>query len=298
MKRALVLSGGGAKGAFQIGALEYLIEKMGMSFDIIAGVSVGALNGTLIAMNRLDRLKEIWRTIDRDRVMTGKFDWLAGVRMLFGAKSIYSNKPLWELIQREVDPSQIKIPLLIGVVSLRTGKYLDINPIHSGFKQLVLASTTIPIVWTPIQVSQELRDMVDGGVRNVCPLGSVIDQDPTEIVIINCSKAGDKPEVQQFKNALDIGQRTVDILTDEIFLGDMKEFLRINRLVLQAKDKHIELLKENGKPYIFFKNTLIEPSEPMGDTLDFSRAALDRRRQHGWDMAARACGEPFKFKEG
>jgi predicted acylesterase/phospholipase RssA len=236
--------------------------------------------------------------------MSGKFGWNTAIKMLFGAKSIYSNKPLQQMIEREVDPTKVKIPLLIGVVSLRSGEYLDITPIHSGFKQLVLASTTIPIVWKPVQVSQDLRNMVDGGVRNVCPLGSVIDQDPDEIVLIHCSRAGDTPEVQQFRNALDIGQRTVDILSDEIFRGDLDEFLRINRLVLQAREKHVDLLKENGKPYVYFKNIQIEPSEPMGDTLDFSRQALDRRYQHGWDMASRAFSEPtpvvgpFKPREG
>jgi NTE family protein len=290
MKRALVLSGGGAKGSFQLGALEFLMEKRSMRFDIVAGVSVGALNGTMIAMDRLDRLQHIWSTIDRRQVMTGSLDWRAGIRMLFGAKSIYSNKPLWELIQREVDPAQIKIPLLIGVVCLRTGEYLDIKPTHSSFRQMVLASTTIPIVWNPVQVSSVLRDMVDGGVRNVCPLGSVIDHDPDEIVIINCSKPNAKPPVKEFGNALDIGQRTIDILTDEIFAGDLSEFLRINDLVRQAAYKNVELIKPDGRVYKYFKSITIEPAEPLGETLDFSRKTLERRRQHGFEMAAKVCG--------
>ncbi len=68
-KLALVLSGGGFKGAFQIGALEYLLyntiriedENIDIDhFNIISGVSVGSLNGAFIATGQLEELKEIW----------------------------------------------------------------------------------------------------------------------------------------------------------------------------------------------------------------------------------------------
>lgn len=68
-KFALVLSGGGFKGSFQVGAINYINENWKritglhtpMKFDIIAGVSVGALNGSLVAMDRLDVLNDLWR---------------------------------------------------------------------------------------------------------------------------------------------------------------------------------------------------------------------------------------------
>lgn len=44
----LVLSGGGEKGAYQVGALRYLVEK-GIDPDIITGVSVGAMNGGFLS---------------------------------------------------------------------------------------------------------------------------------------------------------------------------------------------------------------------------------------------------------
>ena len=62
-KIALVLSGGGAKGAFQFMAEKYAREVKGYRWSIIAGVSVGALNGTMLAMEKYQRLEEIWRTI-------------------------------------------------------------------------------------------------------------------------------------------------------------------------------------------------------------------------------------------
>mgnify|MGYP003351391504 CR=1 FL=1 len=43
-KKAIVLSGGGAKGAYEAGVLKYIIENWGFQFDIVVGTSAGALN--------------------------------------------------------------------------------------------------------------------------------------------------------------------------------------------------------------------------------------------------------------
>jgi NTE family protein len=72
-KFALVLSGGAFRGAFQLGALRYLkdnwtkidpdSENGAMKFDIVTGVSVGALNGVMIASNKFDELNELWEKV-------------------------------------------------------------------------------------------------------------------------------------------------------------------------------------------------------------------------------------------
>ena len=75
-KTALVLSGGGFKGAFQVGALDYLRENWDqiapdrppLSFDIVAGVSVGSLNGLLVALGRFDELQQLWNDVAENGV--------------------------------------------------------------------------------------------------------------------------------------------------------------------------------------------------------------------------------------
>lgn len=64
----LVLEGGGAKGAYQIGAWKALKEA-GIHVKGIAGTSVGALNGALIAMDDFEKAERIWETIRYSRVM-------------------------------------------------------------------------------------------------------------------------------------------------------------------------------------------------------------------------------------
>ena len=56
-----------------------------------------------------------------------------------------------------------------------------------NFSEAVLASTVMPIIWEPLDISPQYRSMVDGGVRNISPLGDILDEDPAEIVIINCN---------------------------------------------------------------------------------------------------------------
>ena len=58
----LILPGGGAKGAYQIGAWSALRE-MRIKFSAIAGVSIGSINGALIASNRYEQALEMWNTV-------------------------------------------------------------------------------------------------------------------------------------------------------------------------------------------------------------------------------------------
>jgi NTE family protein len=62
MKYALALEGGGAKGAYQIGAVKALYE-LGFEFEAVAGTSVGALNGAMIAQGDFDRAYELWENM-------------------------------------------------------------------------------------------------------------------------------------------------------------------------------------------------------------------------------------------
>ena len=64
----LVLEGGGARGAYQAGALKALFEA-GYTFDGVAGTSVGALNGVMVAQNRFEDSIKIWKEIDFANVL-------------------------------------------------------------------------------------------------------------------------------------------------------------------------------------------------------------------------------------
>src|SRR5262249_62264165 len=64
---ALILSGGGAKGAWEAGVAAALIER-GLPVRLVAGSSAGALNAAMVADGRLDRLQALWRSVTREQV--------------------------------------------------------------------------------------------------------------------------------------------------------------------------------------------------------------------------------------
>lgn len=291
-KTALILSGGGAKGAFQCAAEKYAREVKGYHWDLIAGVSVGSLNGVMLAMEKYDRLYEVWNTISNDRVYTGGFNLISVIKLLFGARSFYGNEPLRQLLIRELEPDKIKTELRIGSVSLVTGNYVQFNGSDPHLLEAVLASTVMPVIWTPVDVSVTYPAMVDGGVRNISPVGDVLDADPDEIVIINCSPQAETALAQPPRTVVDIGLRTLDILLDEVFVSDVQEFIRVNYLVREAADQHVVLHHPgNGKALKYFNYTLIEPKTPLDDTLDFSQAAVQRSLKAGWERAREVLGE-------
>lgn len=295
-KVALVLSGGGTKGAFQYAAERYAREEKGYQWDVIAGISVGALNGALLAMHEYQRLESLWEDISRDKVMTGRLNLGSLIKVAFGAKSIYGNQPLKELIQEVVDPDKIKVDLMVGAVSLTTGKYVKFTRDTKGFQEAVLASTAIPGVWEPVNVPTEdgNQAMVDGGVRNLSPLGDVLDRDPDEIVIINCSPRDLAGHQVSLNNALEIAKFSLELSMNEVFISDLREFLRINRIVKKAEDAGITLRKEEGKnkgkKYKAYECKIIEPDEDLGDTLDFSPQVIDDRMKKGREKAKQILG--------
>ena len=118
----MVLSGGGARGAYQVGVLQYLAREFPSAIpEILTGVSAGAINAAFIAarqepfVEKLDQLAEMWSTLRIDEVfrvdgqdlMWRAFRW--GGRLISGgksplrpAKSMVDTRPLREVLEREL----------------------------------------------------------------------------------------------------------------------------------------------------------------------------------------------------
>ncbi|MEM8899768.1 MAG: patatin-like phospholipase family protein [Bacteroidota bacterium] len=319
MKRALVLSGGGANGAFQVGALEYIEKHVkrrieDFHFNIINGVSVGAINGVMLAMDKFPDLIKIWDSPKLERlIFTGRLEMLNVARkLLTREKSVLSNRPLFELLKRYVSLSLIdtnKFDFRLGAVSLRDGKYLALSPDDFErdleFQKAILASASIPILWAPVPSietrEQTYYDVVDGSIRDTSPLGHVIQDHPDEIIIINCytPDVENKEIDESGKDIFSIASRAlIDIALDEIFVNDLREFLTINDLVAQVKAQspHMDLYRmssSSGRRIRLqqFQTILIEPEKEMGNIIDFSPAKIQERRKHGFEMAKKAFSQ-------
>jgi NTE family protein len=290
-KTALILSGGGAKGAFQAAAEKYAREEKGYTWDIIAGVSVGALNGAMLAMGKYQRLWEIWNSISNEKVYTGGFNIWSVIKLAFGARSFYGNEPLWKMLQAELDPALIKADLRVGAVSLVSGEYVQFDKTEPQLAKAVLASTVMPVIWTPVDISSTYSSMVDGGVRNITPIGDVLDVEPGEIVIINCGPELETALNTPPANVVDIGLRTLDIVLNEIFRSDMDNFRQINALVKEAEAHQLVLHNPtSGKELKYYECKVIEPAVSLDDTLDFTQAAIQRSIKAGTERAKAVLG--------
>ena len=91
-KAGLYLQGGGAKGAFQAGALQAFAEK-GMEFPVIVGTSIGAINGMTVFYGGIGRMAEIWEQmsqteygLDKAAPVFESMEAVEEIQRLLGAK--------------------------------------------------------------------------------------------------------------------------------------------------------------------------------------------------------------------
>jgi NTE family protein len=281
----LVLSGGGAKGAFQVGAERVLREELGFRWERIFGISVGAINATLLAQRAYSQLRELWLRI-REEDIYRKFPWpIVALRIGLQRKlGLYDVSPLRDLIRRHAAGRPFLTPAHVGRVSLVSGEYELVPNTAPDFLDAVWQSATMPVIWEAIGP----KAYVDGGLRNVTPLGDALAYGASEIVVIACDSGMIEP-AKPPTNLLDVAKRSLtDITLNEILRNDVEHFIHINDLVRQGHEAGLTLKKQDGSPYRHCRITVIEPAEPLGDTLDFSQESIRLRVKQGEEMARQA----------
>jgi Predicted esterase of the alpha-beta hydrolase superfamily len=289
MKTALVLSGGGASGAFQVGALKALHEA-GITYDVVAGVSVGSLNGAMVAQGKIERLFEIWDKVEESDVFIRPSLLRVAWNLLWGGRAIYDATPLQEFIEREVCLRDVVTRLYIGFSSLMDGQYHCVRDddffSDNGFQKAILASSLMPLLWEPVPEiplkGVTILDGSDGGIKNVTPIDAVLDELPDRIIAISCNTG--QSEACRTTNILQVAKRVVaDMMLSEIVKNDLEGALRINGLVMQARDKGFELYSRSGKIYKYFDICVIAPNFKLGSPIDFSRTHIDFLLKTGYD---------------
>ncbi|MEL6874835.1 MAG: patatin-like phospholipase family protein, partial [Pseudomonadota bacterium] len=154
---AAIMSGGGAKGAFQVGVLDELITNRNVRFDIFSGVSTGAIQALGGAMNDMPGLLDQWLSIKGNSDIYRKRPFGA-VGAVFGADSLYDASKLKRRLIDYADPERLKRSrrkLRVGTVSLATGKYVEIDEKNPDIGQWVYASSAQPPFIHPL-----LRDIL------------------------------------------------------------------------------------------------------------------------------------------
>jgi NTE family protein len=220
-KIALVLSGGGARGAYQAGVLkgvsDILPDKKQNPFKIISGVSAGAINSAKLSCevdtfaNSVEKLTYLWSQITTNQVF--KTDFLSmnkfSLGMLGGQKkldSLLDTTPLRSLIEKNCDFSAIKKNIedgnlesvIITANNYTTGaaiSFVQTSTSNLTWKESrrvahltgiqadhVLASAAIPMLFPPIQIGSSFYG--DGCVRNNTPCSPSIRMGAEKLFVI------------------------------------------------------------------------------------------------------------------
>lgn len=282
--RALVLSGGGAKGAYQVGVLKHWLLEQKTEYDILAGISVGALNAAYLAQFSKQNTQLSYEELDKlwGRVSPGaiKKNWFPfSVLESLWKPSVYNTEPLRKWVRDELSVKLIeksKRELRVVAVSWDTGEARVATQDTLRLADWVLASAAFPVMFEPIEINGELWS--DGGLRSVTPLGEAIKAGATEIDVIMCSDPyARSPFKSKDKSAIpDFLLRTLDIMSDEIMRADLKICGLKNDLVtLNSKYRKVTI------------DRVVAPSQDVGDSLDFSQAGIQKLKELGYQNARR-----------
>lgn len=245
MSKALVISGGGSKGAFAVGVIKYLAANFpATKFDMYVGTSTGSLIAPLAALNKVAELEELYTTQNTSNIVQ-KFD--IGDRL--SQNSIMGVDPLWELIKKHYTDDfytalqQSGKQIFLATTCLQTSQLVIYSnkpqapsdnyacrqlesPLQ--FRKAVLASACQPVFMPPVKVNLDIpgapdqqHQYVDGGVREYAGIEMAIQNGATEIVAILLSAEHTEVETKEFKDIYSILEKTIAIFTEDVGKNDM-----------------------------------------------------------------------------
>jgi NTE family protein len=182
------LSGGGARGACQVGALKALTEA-GIWPHMVAGTSAGAVNAAWFALfpHRLDRLEAIWMALRTRDVFPGN---RVRVVVNISRHGYVHGSEQWEaFLRRQVGEARFEdmaIPCSVVAVRLSDGRRVVFD--SGEIVPAIMASTAIPGIFPPYRIGDELY--VDGGVLEYLPVPTLLERNAATIYALDCSWFG------------------------------------------------------------------------------------------------------------
>jgi len=174
---AVILSGGGAKGAYEAGVVAVLAERRA-SLRIAAGSSAGALSAAMLVAGRTDRLETMWRSIRRDQVYSIRAPiffagllpgWLT-LLAVNGSSSLLDPQPLRDLISTSLDLERVRsspVRLLVTATDLvrKETRAFDNQTVTVD---ALMAAAAVPGAFPAVEVDGAI--LVDGGLTSRAPV--------------------------------------------------------------------------------------------------------------------------------
>lgn len=258
MKRALVLSGGGSKGSYQLGVYKAL-KRLGIKVNIITGTSIGAINGALLASGDYRKAKKLWISTKTKNVLYHDIanpkeykeilkEYVTNKGLKFDKAEEYIGKIINE---KNLRKSKIDYGLVTVNLKTRVPKMLSKSEIPNGklISYICASAACFPAVEKK-EIDGEYY--IDGGYYDNLPINLAIGMGADEVIAVDLSALGIKQKVKD-KN----------IKIDYIKSNNKKRFSldfspdnarRSIKMGFNDTMKHFDML--DGKMYTFNKGDL------------------------------------------
>jgi NTE family protein len=300
-KIGLVLGGGGAKGAAEVGVLK-VIEKAGIPIDYVAGTSIGSIVGGLYAAGytaaELDTMfcQQEWLSLLTDRrndLDSEPYKVKDGVTYIFGFPVLGSlqNDDIGgfgmmrgEKIEQMIDSmahlkgksemSNLRIPFRCVAVDFRSAQEVVIS--KGKLSKAIRASMAIPGVFKPVNLDG--KNLVDGGMMNNLPT-DVVKEMGADIII-----AIDLQQKEQPKKSKEVDLGFIGGVADMFGFGGLLNWVT-NR---PDKEKHAKNVK--------LSTIYIHPKLPDMDASSFGNKNSARMIKMGEEEAMKHWDELTELK--
>lgn len=287
MQKALVLSGGGARGAFQVGVIKYLRE-IGWEPDLICGTSVGAINAAAMGSGMtIELMARLWRTYRRKKMFRVTLPTLFGsLRSRRRFTPMSDNGPLKRLIEMFIDLDALRNcprEILISALNMRTGQIVYLNQ-RAITHRHIMAASAIPGLFGWEYINGE--PYWDAGLMVNTPITPALEMGARQIVVILHSPIGAFP-VKEPKTALEVAE----LVFEHFLIGSYTASLPVESLRLHPNalshqsplPDSPQLQLADGCPDIL----TVAPTRMLGfrSLLNFSLRQADTLMAEGYDNA-------------
>ena len=240
----LVLAGGGAKGAYQIGAMKAL-EEMGLLNKIsgVSGTSIGGVNLALFSSGSIENSEKLWKSFKAvDFLMPDD----TGFDLRKEGDGFFSREALLKILDESVDYDEITngaIPYYVTVCYKNENgnishEYVKLNGMsRDEIRTSLMATTAIPLVYDAVEFRG--KKCFDGGLKDNTPIKPLADEGIDDIIVIsndcNYRTSADKWPGKNIWDIVPSASLDMNTITGTADLDPKHELVRLRLGYLDAK---------------------------------------------------------------
>jgi len=276
--RALVISGGGSKGAFAGGVAHFLIGEAKCKYDLFVGTSTGSLLISHLALNKIEKIRDIYSSVDQDSIFSNcpfivkkkhgveviAINHLNVIKnFIRGKKTFGESENLRKLIRKSITVEEFNalkggpadIVVTVSNLSLNQVEYKSIRDCTYGeFCDWIWISSN----YTPFMSLAKVNgcEYADGGLGTIVPIEEALERGATEVDVVVLHTEVDYMNRVSSKNPFDLITTIFSFMLDRI----ENQNIRIGKLVANQRNA---ILNFYYTPTVLTTNSLIFNKERM-----------------------------------